>query len=219
MQTKPRQKVYLSGGVRSGMWGIQPPGRAEVTRPRQDIELNELLRYKAKLVTRFRKADTATLLLRRQQAAECFSLGRDESDKRRSEVSGLYDLEKTVRQKHSPEEEILPSNSIEALIRSVLESSLSVSSEAYRWLRMWAVSAFHPDREVSWEDLNQRRLNLIEKDIDQSLTPAEEAELRDLQQKAEEYLDTVAPLPFRIFEKLKECAAKDGLSVKLDENE
>jgi hypothetical protein len=110
----------------------------------------------------------------------------------------------------------LLSKFIETLVRTTFESYASMSSGIARSIRVGAVSAFHPGKEVSWEDLNRRRHNLIDKDMDKGLTPGEEAELRILQEKAEEYLDLVDPEPFGIFERLKECAAKDGLTVNLD---
>jgi len=76
----------------------------------------------------------------------------------------------------------------------------------------------NPGEMSSWEDLNRRRLHLIDKEVDQGLTPNEEAELRVLQTKADAHLDIVAPLPFEIFDRLRECAKKDGLDVSfLDE--
>jgi len=71
----------------------------------------------------------------------------------------------------------------------------------------------------SWEDLNRHRLNLIDKEVDQELTVEEEAELHVLQQKADDYLDIVAPLPFEILDKLRECAQEDGLDVSFLEEE
>jgi DNA-binding transcriptional ArsR family regulator len=70
----------------------------------------------------------------------------------------------------------------------------------------------------TWEVLNRRRLTLIDKEVEQGLTPAERTELRGLQKKADAYLDIVAPLPFEIFDKLRVCAKLDGLNVSfLDE--
>jgi hypothetical protein len=57
---------------------------------------------------------------------------------------------------------------------------------------------------------------LIEKDIDQGLSVAEKAELDELEKKAEDYMDANAPVSFEMIDRLKECAARDGLAVKLD---
>jgi hypothetical protein len=100
--------------------------------------------------------------------------------------------------------------------RSTLGSCTSTRSGSAHRLRVGAVSAFHPGEEASWEELNQRRHNLIDKDMQEGLTPGEEAELRVLEEKAEGYLDLVAAEPFDIFERLKQCAARDGLTVNLD---
>ncbi|MGO9924291.1 MAG: hypothetical protein ACLQIB_57570, partial [Isosphaeraceae bacterium] len=70
--------------------------------------------------------------------------------------------------------------------------------------------------ERSWEKLNLRRLDLIDKDINTGLTPPEKAELDDLERKADDYLNEVAPLPWGIFEKLREAAAEAGVTIELD---
>jgi hypothetical protein len=72
---------------------------------------------------------------------------------------------------------------------------------------------------ASWEVLNRRRLDLVDKEVEQGLTAAEGTELRALQKKADAYLDIVAPLPFEIFDKLRECAKVDGLDVSFLEEE
>jgi len=47
-----------------------------------------------------------------------------------------------------------------------------------------------------WSDaLNDRRIDLIDKDIEQTITAAERVELADLQRKAIVFRDQVAPLP------------------------
>lgn len=70
--------------------------------------------------------------------------------------------------------------------------------------------------ESTWEQLNERRLSLIEKDIEQGLSAAEKAELDELEKKAEDYMDANAPVSFEMIDRLKECAARDGLAIKLD---
>jgi hypothetical protein len=50
--------------------------------------------------------------------------------------------------------------------------------------------------DTEWtEQLNCRRHDLIDKQIAKTLTPAEAAELADLQQGFDRFLDRVAPLP------------------------
>jgi len=71
----------------------------------------------------------------------------------------------------------------------------------------------NPSETSSWKRLNRRRLNLIDKEVDRGLTAEEATELCALQKDADAYLDIVAPLPFEIFEKLRECAKEDGLDV------
>ncbi len=78
------------------------------------------------------------------------------------------------------------------------------------------VCAVNRATEVPWEQLNERRLSLIDKDIDQGLSAAEQVELAELEKKAEEHFDKIAPLSFEIIDRLKECAARDGLTVELD---
>jgi DNA-binding transcriptional ArsR family regulator len=70
-----------------------------------------------------------------------------------------------------------------------------------------------------WEALNRRRLHLIDKEVEKGLTGPEEAELHILQGKADAYLDLIAPLPFEIFDRLRESAKKDGLDVSFLEEE
>jgi hypothetical protein len=61
-------------------------------------------------------------------------------------------------------------------------------------------------------DKNQRRICLIDREIDGTLTPDERAELEDLQQQLRRYVDKVAPLPLeplrRLRQKLLDEAAK-----------
>lgn len=47
-----------------------------------------------------------------------------------------------------------------------------------------------------WSDaLNDRRIELIDKDIEQTITPEERVELAELQQRAVAFRDQAAPLP------------------------
>jgi hypothetical protein len=61
-------------------------------------------------------------------------------------------------------------------------------------------------------DKNQRRIDLIDREIDGTLTPDERAELGDLQQQLRRYVDKVAPLPLeplrKLHQELLEKAAK-----------
>lgn len=70
--------------------------------------------------------------------------------------------------------------------------------------------------EGAWDRLNRRRLKLIDKDMEHGLSAVEKAELDELEKEAEDYVNRVAPLPFGMLEKLKECAAKDGFIISLD---
>jgi hypothetical protein len=50
--------------------------------------------------------------------------------------------------------------------------------------------------DESWTDTkNRRRSDLVDKEIDGTLTPAEATELADLQRQMMRYVDRVAPLP------------------------
>jgi hypothetical protein len=50
--------------------------------------------------------------------------------------------------------------------------------------------------EAEWTDAqNQRRCDLIDREIDGILSPDERVELEDLQQQLRRYVDKVAPLP------------------------
>ena len=62
--------------------------------------------------------------------------------------------------------------------------------------------------EVSWEELNGRRLNLIDKGIDFQLSADEQTELRALQAEAEKHL---TPPPSDIFKSMEQCAIKEYL--------
>ncbi|MBO0698355.1 MAG: hypothetical protein J2P46_08180 [Zavarzinella sp.] len=53
-----------------------------------------------------------------------------------------------------------------------------------------------PPTDDEWtEQMNQRRHQLIDKKIAKTLTPAEAGELADLQDRFDQFLDRVAPLP------------------------
>jgi hypothetical protein len=68
---------------------------------------------------------------------------------------------------------------------------------------------------ASWDDLNARRVHLINKEIAEGLSPSEKAELDDLQGQVERYLDARFPLPFHILDRLGELAAKDGIKIDI----
>jgi hypothetical protein len=64
-----------------------------------------------------------------------------------------------------------------------------------------ARSTDQPDEP--WTDAkNHRRAELVDKEIDGTLTPAESAELADLQSQLRRYVDRVAPLPIEEARKL-----------------
>ncbi len=67
---------------------------------------------------------------------------------------------------------------------------------------------------MTWQQLNQRRLTLIDKDMGRGLSPSEEKELEDLEKWAEDYMATAFPISFEIIDRLKECAERDGLIVE-----
>jgi hypothetical protein len=108
-----------------------------------------------------------------------------------------------------------PSESIDARVRSLFNSLLR-GSEELRLLRAGLVSAIDRATEAPWEQVNRRRLDLIDKDIEHGLSAAEKAELDVLEKKAEDYTNANAPVCFEIIDRLKECAARDGLTVNLD---
>ncbi len=111
--------------------------------------------------------------------------------------------------KHLSEGPPTPSESVDASLRGYLDQL------TYRY-RVAALSVSRLDAKASWEKLNQRRLTLIGKDIERGLSAAEKVELDDLEKRAEEYMNRVAPVPFGIIERLKACAVKDGLNVSID---
>lgn len=64
-------------------------------------------------------------------------------------------------------------------------------------------SANGPPRPAAWTpDLNRRRCELIDRDIDGTITPAERAELAVLQAAMDRWLDAMAPLPIEAARKL-----------------
>ena len=61
----------------------------------------------------------------------------------------------------------------------------------------------HPGSADDWTDAkNDRRCELVDRQIDGTLTPGEAAELADLQQQMLRYRDRVAPLPLEYARKL-----------------
>jgi hypothetical protein len=60
-----------------------------------------------------------------------------------------------------------------------------------------------PPPDVEWtESKNRRRCDLIDREIDGTLTPDERIELEDLQQQLRRYVDKVAPLSLEPLRKL-----------------
>jgi len=73
------------------------------------------------------------------------------------------------------------------------------------------VSLASQDDGVWTEAKNERRCELIDKEIDGTLTPAEAVELQALQQAMLQYRNKVAPLPIAAVRKLhEELLAKAG---------
>ena len=105
-----------------------------------------------------------------------------------------------------------PSEFIDARLQAVFGLLRSGSGSS----RLFVVDGVDQGSESTWEQLNQRRLALIDKDIDHGLSAAEAAELADLEKKAQQYLDATAPVSFEIISRLQECAARDGFTVELD---
>jgi hypothetical protein len=106
-----------------------------------------------------------------------------------------------------------PSEIVDARLRAIFESLRGGSGSGRMAL---VVDGADQGSQSAWEHVNERRLSLIEKDIDQGLSVAEKAELDELEKKAEDYMDANAPVSFEMIDRLKECAARDGLAVKLD---
>jgi hypothetical protein len=59
-----------------------------------------------------------------------------------------------------------------------------------------------------WEELNARRLQLIDREFKGGLTPAEQEELRILQEEADKHIKLPS---LDIFRELEECAIREGL--------
>jgi len=65
---------------------------------------------------------------------------------------------------------------------------------------------------------NRRRIELIDKELAEELSPAEDAELRRLQADMDRYLDTLAPLPFDQLQQLEESARHEALPTPPQDN-
>ena len=102
-----------------------------------------------------------------------------------------------------------PSVAIDARIRSLHQSydrfsvvARSLSSQLARIIQSSLSAKCSGVRR-----LNQRRLGLIDKDIEYGLSAAEKAELDGLEKKAQDHLDANAPVSFGIIEQAsEECA-------------
>jgi hypothetical protein len=70
---------------------------------------------------------------------------------------------------------------------------------------------FHPSDEAAFARLNQRRIALIDKELEKGLSDKEKAELEQLQAAMDRFLEENMPLPFDILERAKECAKREGL--------
>ncbi len=65
--------------------------------------------------------------------------------------------------------------------------------------------------DASWFARNARRLELLDQELKKGLTPTEAAELSLLQEECDRRLDALAPLPFDVLGRAKECARREGL--------
>jgi hypothetical protein len=72
--------------------------------------------------------------------------------------------------------------------------------------------------EEVWQQRNQRRLQLIDKEFSETLGLEEGKELAALQAEFEERLGKVLPLPFDVLGELKTCARREGLLPKSAES-
>jgi hypothetical protein len=72
-------------------------------------------------------------------------------------------------------------------------------------------SALPPDDTAQRARTNQRRIELINKELDVGLTPAEAAELQQLQAAIDLYLQTHLPLPMDVLQQLQDAARREGL--------
>jgi hypothetical protein len=108
-----------------------------------------------------------------------------------------------------------PSESVDAYFVSLLDQRVTLI-EAKSSIRSEAMHVVPRDTEARWKQLNERRLRLIDKDIGRVLTEEEKEELIELEKKAGEYMNRFTPLPFGIIDRIKACAAKEGLNVSVD---
>jgi hypothetical protein len=73
----------------------------------------------------------------------------------------------------------------------------------------------HP--EQAWEALNQRRVDLIEKESNAGLSQDEQTELEKIQEVTGKYLNIIAPLPFDRLEQVEEQARRAGIRLGQEE--
>jgi hypothetical protein len=72
---------------------------------------------------------------------------------------------------------------------------------------------FGPDGEWT-EAKNRRRCDLIDREIDGTMTPDERAELEGLQRELDRYVDAVAPLPLQPLRKLRQRLIKKAARAR-----
>lgn len=128
---------------------------------------------------------------------------------RTADLREYYRRFATLPAEPTPPPRARPSLSVTIELRAI--SELEDAQENLmipKCLRMLAAQAFRSVRWASWEELNARRLNLIDKEIDAKLSLTEQAELRSLQAEAEKHI-TLPPLS--IFDAMEQCAMKEGL--------
>jgi hypothetical protein len=113
------------------------------------------------------------------------------------------DLENSVRaavlKGHFATEDDLVAAAVRAYLRPQHDPPPGITNE--RQVELNNTAEDHSDsgdgsNDGDWSDeLNERRIELIDKDIQTNITTEERAELTELQRKAVAYRDRVAPLP------------------------
>jgi hypothetical protein len=76
------------------------------------------------------------------------------------------------------------------------ETVLSLQGKRFFWVVRETTSDLSLPTDGEWSDqMNQRRFELIDKEIDGTMTELEKTELDDLQSRMRRYVEKVAPLP------------------------
>ncbi len=69
---------------------------------------------------------------------------------------------------------------------------------------------------ASWEAANRRRIYLIDKDLDGSITGSEKVELDDLERSTGRFIDIVAPLPTAVLDDLRRAIREAEGRIQVD---